>query len=180
MKISCKGALACALPYTHILIRHIQTPIHIIIYIFRVKSFPFHFLMHYSCAYILCAAAIAPFIIRINRCDVVRQLACSVIHVCINRWDTIKNACFLFMRTLRIERATQWLFCWFHYIFAYTYDACVSLYNEGIAGAHTTNERTNERGFSICSLWSCNFYLKTEELTNSKRKIIAEVATNMQ
>lgn len=37
----------------------LPTSIHIIIYIFRVKSFPFHFLMHYSCAYFMCFFSLA-------------------------------------------------------------------------------------------------------------------------
>lgn len=50
---------------------------------FELKSFPFQFLMHYSCIiHVHISFAIVPFIIQINRSDVVRQLACSVIHVC--------------------------------------------------------------------------------------------------
>lgn len=108
-----KHVLATALPPPFIFRTSIHfqtTQIHIIIYIFRVKSFPFHSLMHYSCAYFVCYCRARTFITRIKRCARCRRpsnwlVACNS---CI-RWECFFFLFILFMR-IAYNVWARWLF----------------------------------------------------------------------
>lgn len=124
----------------------------------------------FMCIFRFCYRAL--FIIQIKRCDVVRQLACSVMS-CINRWERHhKKILYLFVLRKMHEPND------------YSAGSITYLHMMRVLSRLVLSPSTNDSGgFSIyffCCFY-CNVMLNLSfQLRNSKRKIIAEVATNMQ